>query len=125
MFLEQQIRKMARLSHYQQIYNASKDCSGIRLFKNEYNFSGIQSLFLYWLNIYAMLYDELGKLEWGNLDNQVIKDDDRVDAFLYWRSKKIEKDIRKSKREEKKANKKTGNKMKIFSGAKKKVTNNG
>ena len=120
MFLEQQIRKMARSNYYQRIYQASKDCYGIRLFKNVDNLSGLQTLFLFWLRTYSMLYEELGNLEYENLDDQVIKDDDRCDAFLYWRSKKIEKDIRKSKREEKKANRKTGNKMKIFSGTRNK-----
>jgi len=121
MYLETQIRSLARSSHWQGIFRASKECGGIRLFKNEYDFSGIQSLFLHWLGIYNMLYEELGRLDWENLDEKVIKDDDRTDAFLYWRSKQIEKDIRKNKREEKKANRKKGSSgMKIFSGVKNK-----
>ncbi len=118
MKLESQIRKLARSSYYQEIYNASKSCSGIYLFENQTNFSGVQYLFLYWLRVYSMLYEELSKLEWENLDIKVIEDDDRCDAMLYWRSKQIEKDIKKAKIEERKGNKKTGKTMKIFSGAK-------
>jgi hypothetical protein len=126
MKLEEQIRQIARSRYWQEIYNASKSCSGIYLFENHSNFSGIQSLFLYWLKVYSMLYDEFAQLRWENLDKKIIKDNDRCDAFLYWRSKQIEKDIRKSKREEKKARRKSGKTMKIFSGEKlKKVKNNG
>ena len=119
MKLEEQIRQMARSSYWQEIYNTSKNCSGIYLFENQSNFSGIQYLFLYWLRVYSMLYEELAQLRWENLDEKVIKDNDRTDAFLYYRSKQIEKEIRKSKREEKKAKRKTGI-MKIFNGAKNK-----
>ena len=118
MKLEEQLRQLARSSYWQEIYHSSKSCSGIYLFENQTNFSGIQYLFLYWLHVYSMLYEELGKLEWENLDEKVIKDDDRTNAFLYWRSKNIEKDIRKAKIEERKSKKKTGNTMKIFSGKK-------
>jgi len=119
MKLEAQLRQLARSSYYQEIYNASKTCSGIYLFENQANFSGIQYLFIYWLRVYSMLYEELARMEWENLDERVIKDNDRTDAFLYWRSKQIEKDIRKSKIEERKSKKKPGTMgIPIFSGIK-------
>lgn len=118
MNLEDKIRLLARSNYYQELYNASKNCSGIRLFENNSNFSGIQVLFLYWLKVYSMLYDELSGLEWENLDIKVIKDNDRCDAFLYWRGKQIEKIIRNNKKEERKVNKKSKSNMKIFSGIK-------
>jgi len=124
MKLEEQIRFLARSSYWQEIYNSSKNCSGIYLFENQTNFSGIQYLLIYWLRVYNMLYEELAKMEWENLDNKVINDNDRCDAFLYWRGKQIEKDIRKSKTEERKTNRKKGSSgMKIFSGAKDKEVN--
>ncbi len=118
MNLESQIRKLARSSYYQEIYHASKDCNGVRLFENQSNFSGIQYLMFYWLRVYSMLYEELGQLRWENLDIKVIKNDDRTDAFLYWRGKEIEKDLRKAQKEERKGKKKKG--FKIFSGRKNK-----
>ncbi len=108
MLLEAQIRKLARSNYWQEIYNSSKTCSGIYLFENQTNFSGIQYLVLYWSRVYAMLYTELAQLEWENLDIKVIENNDRCDAFLYWRSKHIEKQIRKSKSEEKKSKQKPG-----------------
>ena len=71
MKVEVQIRQMARSSYWQEIYTSSKNCSGIYLFENQSNFSGIQYLFLYWLRVYSMLYDELGSFEWENLDIKV------------------------------------------------------
>lgn len=121
MKLEAQIRKMARSAYWQEIYHSSKNCSGIYLFENQTNFSGLQHLFMYWLRCYTMLYEELARLEWENLDEKVIENNFRCDCFLYWRSKQIEKDIRKSKLEEKKAKKKPGTMgIPIFSGTKNK-----
>ena len=117
MKLEEQIRLLARQPYYQEIYNASQKCAGIHLFENQTNFSGIQHLFLYYIRVYSMLYDELYSLEWNNLDEAVIKDNDRTDAFLYWRRKEQEKRMRKNQREEKKYNKRSKG-FKIFSGAK-------
>ena len=70
MSLEQHIRKMARSQYYQEIFNASQKCSGIHLFENISNFSGLQSLFIYWLRVYNLLYEELGKMDWENLDEK-------------------------------------------------------
>lgn len=124
MNLHSQIRQLARSSYWQEIYHASKNCSGVYLFENQNNFSGIQYLFLYWLRVYAMLYEELAQLEWENLDLKVIQDNDRCDAFLYWRGKKIETQIRNRKIEERKANRKKKKGLKIFAGAKNKEGDN-
>lgn len=118
MKLEEQIRLLAQKNYWQEIFSSSQKCSGITLFENSNNFSGIQYLFIYWLRVYNMLYNELYSLEWENLDKEVIKDNIRCDAFLYWRTKEQEKNARKNKREEKKAGKKGA--VPIFSGAKNK-----
>ena len=125
MKLEEQIRILAQKSYWQEIFSSSQKCSGIQLFENINNFSGIQYLFIYWLRVYQLLYNELYSLEWKNLDEKVIKDNIRCDAFLWYRRKEQEKRIRKNQKEEKKENRK-GNGVPIFSGAKiKKVINNG
>lgn len=122
MTLEEQIRKLARSQYWQEIYNASQKCSGIHVFENRTNLSGLQSLFLYWLRVYSMLYEELYSFEWENLDEEVIKNDGRCDSFLYWRRKQQEKKLREYKREERKSKKKNKgkNSFKIFNGAKNK-----
>jgi len=99
---EQEIRKLARSDYWQNLYKSFKDGSGIYLFENNINFSGLQALFLYWLNIYDLLFNELRDKEWIYLSAEVIKDDTRTDAFLYYRGKELEKIIRKNKLEEEK-----------------------
>ncbi len=117
MNIESQIRELAKSVYWQEIYKASQSCSGINLFENQNNFSKIQFNFLYWIRVYAMLYDELYSLEWQNLDEAVFNDNDRCDAFLYWRRKQQEKKIRQYKKDEKKHTPKKPNMMKVFTGA--------
>jgi hypothetical protein len=95
------IRKLARSTYYQNIYSAAKDVGSIRLFDNQNNYSGLQSLFLYWLKVYDLLYTELSQKEWKYLSEDVINDDCRCDAFLYWRGMMRENDLLKSKQEQK------------------------
>lgn len=106
MDLETKIRRLARSPYYLRLYNSSKEIGNISLFENCSNFSGIQVIFLYWLSVYSMLYKELGEQEWLNLDEKVIESDIRCDAFLYWRSKKIEADLIKYKEEMRKMHRK-------------------
>lgn len=120
MDIEQRLRHLARSSYYQELYKASKDCSGIYLFENQTNFSKIQYMFLYWLRVYSMLYEELYSLEWKNLDEAVVYDNDRCDAFLFWRRKQQEKKIREYQKKEKKDNPKKANMMSVFTGVKNK-----
>ncbi len=116
MKLETEIRQLARSTYWQEIYNSSKNGSSIRLFNNGSNFSGIQYLFLYWLRVYSMLYDELYSMEWYCLNDAVLKDDIRTDAFLYYRRKKQEEELKKAKRKNRKPDR--PNMMKVFTGAK-------
>lgn len=124
MTFEENLRIIAKSSYWQDLYRSSKDINGIRLFDNESNFSGLQIIFLNWIRVYGLLYEELSNQEWDNLTEDVINDFDRCDAFLYWRSKQIERKIRDNKRDEKLAEKKskggTNNKTaSIFTGTKK------
>ncbi len=102
MDLEAYIRKLARSPYWQNLYRASKKCSGINLFKNIYNHSSVQSTMLYWLSIYDMLFSEMTKQEWVLLTEAVINRDIRCDAFLYARQESIKQQIRKNKLEESK-----------------------
>jgi hypothetical protein len=99
MDIEKQIRFLARSSYWQNIYRSAKDIGSIQLFENKTNFSGLQSLFLFWLNIYDSLYADLAQKEWKYLDEKVINSDIRCDAFLYWRGQIREQEIIKHKRE--------------------------
>jgi len=109
---ESKIRKLARLNYWQNIYSASQKCSGIRLFENIFNYSGLQTSFLYWLSIYDMLFSELSTHEDEFLTSEILEDDERTDAYLIYRNKKHDYLWRKHRAEEKnsqlKANRKKG-----------------
>lgn len=100
MNIETIIRKLARSVYWQNIYKSSKEIGSIQLFENITNFSGLQNLFLFWLSIYETLYIELNQKEWKYLDEKVINDDIRCDAFLYWRGQIREQELLKNKREQ-------------------------
>lgn len=106
MDIDAQLRKLAKTSYWQNIYKASEKCSGIKLFFNENNFSGLQSRLLYWLSIYDALFIEKATHEDELLTNAVLEDDDRTDAYLAHRSKKNDYLWRKHRQEEAEAQKK-------------------
>lgn len=98
--IDKKLRRLAKDSYYQNIYSAFKEGSCIQLFENISNFSGIQIRFLYWCNVYSMLYEELLKHEDKLLTNAVIANDDRTDAYLIYRNKKHDFLWKKHRREE-------------------------
>lgn len=98
--MEKEIRKLARSNYYQNLYNSSKECSGINIFDNTSNFSGLQISFLYWLSTYAMLYQELAMHEDELLTEKVIEDDLRTNAYLLHRKNKYDDFWKKHRREE-------------------------
>lgn len=82
--MEKIIRKLARSDKNQLLYLKAKDLNGIKLFKNEIDFSWIQMIFLMWLEIYHNLYHDLATGT-DYLSKSVIIDDMRCDAFLLYR----------------------------------------
>ena len=96
---ENKIRQLAKSNYWQSIYFASKE-SSIELFENKTNLTSIQVRFLYWLQTYSMLYEELAKHEDKLLTEKVIDDNTRTDAYLYYRHKKYDYLFKKYKREE-------------------------
>lgn len=125
MNIDEKVRALARSQYWQSMYSASKECHSLHLFDNETNFSGLQMLLLYWMRVYSLLYEEFYNQEWTNLHIDVINDDIHCDAFLYWRSKELEKRTRQYKEDERK-NRKSGSKpsdeektLRIYKGNKK------
>ena len=97
--LESKIRQLSRSSYWQSLYKASKE-NGIQLFENRTNLSGLQVVFLYWLEIYNFMYDMIAKKEYDFLNEEYLKNDIRVDAFLYYRKRHNELELAKSKEEQ-------------------------
>ena len=84
------IRKIASSAKYQNLYAHAKEINGIKLFRNEVDFSGIQLVFLRYLSLYHNLYTELA-MDKPNLSEAVIIDTIRCDAYLYWKNRKDNK----------------------------------
>lgn len=99
MNLENSIRKYARSFYWQSIYKASKE-NGVKLFDNDTNLSGLQIILLYWSEIYNFLYDLIAKKEYPFLNDEYIRNDYRVDAFLYYRKRQNELELAKNKEEQ-------------------------
>lgn len=97
--LEDKLRQLAFSCYWQSLYRASKE-NGIQLFDNNTNLSGLQVVFLYWLEIGNFLYDLIAKKEYPFLDDEYIKNPIRVDAFLYYRKRQTELELAKSKEEQ-------------------------
>jgi len=113
MSIDETIRQLARSTYYQNIYTSSKEMSGIQLFENTSNFSGLQVLFLFWLQVYSNLYEELSQKKWKYLDEKVINNNVRCDAFLYWRKQQNDIEIEKQKREQQVSNLKLKDKSNV------------
>jgi len=112
MQIESQIRKLARSTYYQNLYRSAKELN-IDLFENTSNFSGLQSLFLFWLNVYESLYSDLIQKEYKYLDEKVIENDIHCDAFLYWKSQIRNQELLRYKREQQINNLKFKNKSNV------------
>lgn len=121
--VDSKIRKLAKSTYWQNIYKSSKECNGIKIFFNEYNFSGKQARFLYWLSTYDMLYTELATYEDELLTKDVLEDEERTDAYLIYRNKKQDFLWKKHRQEEADAQRKA-NRTKGFKNPGKESTIN-
>lgn len=100
MNIETQLRTLAKSSYWQSLYRASQKSSSISLFDNKENFSGLQVQFLYWLQVYQTLYEELSTFEDEFLTEEVIQNNFRCDCYLIYRNKKYEFLWKKHRQEE-------------------------
>ena len=108
--LDNKLRILAKSSYWQALYRASQKCSFVSLFENAGTFSGLQVRFLYWLNAYQLLYDELSTFEDSLLTENVIEDNFRCDSYLAYRNKKHEFSWKKHRQEEEMAKRKASRK---------------
>jgi hypothetical protein len=81
------IRKLAQSNKYQALYMRAKDLQNFCLFKNNTDLSYLQSLFLDWLEIYHSLYRDLA-MEEEHISPEVIEDELRAEAYLFWKANK-------------------------------------
>ncbi len=84
------LRKLARSTKYQILYNRAKNLSTLRLFYNDVDYTNVQIWFLYWLEVYNSLYTDMAMNE-EYINEEVIEDDLRTDAYLLYRQEKRSK----------------------------------
>lgn len=92
------IKRLARKVENQNLYTRAKEINGIKLFRNDFDFSFVQIMYLSWLETYHSMYFDLA-LNKPNISEEVIKDDLRTEAYLFWKSKNKdnEEGIKKTK----------------------------
>ena len=93
------LKKIAKSDYWQVIYNRAKEIGTLKLFNNDSDLSGIQVFFLYLLQMYNILYQDLAEKR-DYISEEVIEDDIRTEAYLLLRSQ-IQKE-RKNKNPNKK-----------------------
>jgi len=91
------LEQLAKTDRWQIIYNRSKEINGLQLFNNTSDLSCLQIMFLYFLSLYSMLYQDLNSNE-EYISEDVINDELRTEAYLLLR--KELKDNKKSSKTE-------------------------
>lgn len=92
------IRKLSKCNYYQTIYSLEKNI-GINLFKNSFELTQIQIVFLNYLSFYSALYFDFSM---GEIDDRVFEDFIYEDAYMTFR--KHDRDKTKEKSRDKKIN---------------------
>jgi len=88
------LEKLASTAYWQNLYAQSKKVNGIKLFNNESDFSLIQILFLQYLEVYHQLWMDV--LD-GKLDEKILKDPLRVEAYLFNKKRKQKYELKNKK----------------------------
>jgi hypothetical protein len=80
---DDKIRKLAGSVKYQTLYSQEKNI-GLRLFKNDYDYSPIQISFLGWLGYYYSLHFDIAM---GEVSEKVLEDNIFADSYSYYKRK--------------------------------------
>lgn len=82
------IRKLAKTNYYQSLYSNAKEI-GLKLFRNEVDYSKNQVMFLQYLSFYNNLNMDIYMKE---VDKIVLENDIYEDAWTFYKNKQAEKD---------------------------------
>ena len=93
------LRKLAKSIPSQNIFLASKEINGIRLFENETELSKIQQEYLSFLYFYYNLYQDIYSKK---VSDKILNDEVYEDAYSYYRNKHEDKKDGKSKGKQRK-----------------------
>ena len=85
---DQLIRKLARSDKYQNLFCMNKDLNYVRLFKNEDNFSKLQTQFISWLYFYSnTMIDVLT----NKIEKKDYEDDLLIDCYSLYKHEVLDK----------------------------------
>jgi len=87
------LRNLAKSIRAQNIFVASKEMSGIHIFKNTINFSRVQEFYLSWLYSYDMIMRDIIV---DKISEKVLTDELYEDSYLLWRRENKYKEENKS-----------------------------
>jgi len=85
MDIENIIRKISKRPEQQNIFSVAKELNGIKLFKNEIDFSHIQQIYLSYLYFY---YDLNMDIVLKKIDEKSLKNFIREDSYSYYKKNK-------------------------------------
>lgn len=81
------IRSLAKSNEYQTLYSGAKEI-GLKMFKNDFDYSDLQIIFLNYISFYSSLYIDIYLKE---IDEKVLDNEIYEDAYSYYKSKKSNK----------------------------------
>lgn len=118
-FKSNPLRKLASSDYWITLYTSCKEMGSLQLFDNKKDLSKFQLIFLQWIRLYSSLYEELANGV-NFLNEDIIKDDIRTDAYLYYKRKRRENEMyNKQEQNKKKRDNNTGLPSITFTGSKK------
>jgi hypothetical protein len=87
------LRQLAKLNKSQNLFVAAKEINSIRLFKNSFNLSQLQEIYLNYLYIYDIVMRDMitDKISKHVTDNEIY-----TDAYMLWRKEKKYKEDKES-----------------------------
>jgi len=95
MLIESKIRELAKSDKYMNLFYATKELNGIRLFRNDCDFSRIQHMFLNYLYFYEIIFKEIANKK---INDFILTNEIYEDAYYYWKSKNINKEEKTDKK---------------------------
>ena len=77
--------ELAKSIKAQNLFVAAKEINGIRLFKNLYDFSKLQEIYINYLYMYDIITQDIIRKK---INEDIINDDIYADSYLLWKRKK-------------------------------------
>lgn len=90
------LRKLARSVKYQNLYARAKELNNVQIFKNNSDFTYLQDVFMYYIELYYSLNKLIADKE-EYISEDVLNDWIRIESYILWRDKK-NKSVNKSEK---------------------------